>query len=182
MTDEERKKLLDGLTARERKFIHAMLECSSQTEAIKIVGTKAKEPNKAGCEMMSRPHVRKAYEALRDEWEEAQCMSFQEACRRLSQQARGNVSEFLDEDGNIVPAKVADARLSESKLDGFEVEARIDEKGNRVETVRLKMGSRVAAIQTLSKLKGWDKVEITANVNINTFELKPLKPVKESES
>lgn len=181
MTTEEKKKLLDPLTARERKFVHAMLECSSQTEAIKMVGTTAKQPNKAGSEMMSRPHVRKAYEALRDDWEEQQCMSFHEACRRLTQQARGNVSEFLDEDGNIDRRKVADAKLSESKLDGFEVEIKIDDKGNRIETTKLKMGSRVSAIQTLSKMKGWDKVEVTANVNINTFQLKPLKPAKDGE-
>jgi len=68
MTDEEKEKLLDSLSMKERLFVEAYFACEyNGTQAIIKAGYDTKYPNKMAHEMLKKPKIKAAVDALKEE-------------------------------------------------------------------------------------------------------------------
>lgn len=68
MTDEEREEILSRLSVKERLFVEAYFACEyNATQAVVKAGYNTKYPNKIAYQMLRRPRIKEAVDALKEQ-------------------------------------------------------------------------------------------------------------------
>jgi phage terminase small subunit len=158
-----------GLNDRQRAFCREYFRNpSNATQAAIKVGYSPKTAYSQAGRLLKNVEVRAEIERLRKAAEDSAIMDRNEACRILSAIARSNVSDFFDESGRIAvrpdEAPAGDPRAVEA------VKQTLDGDGNPV--IQFRLVSKVAAIERLAKLMGWDAPVKQNMVGEMTFSVK----------
>ncbi len=93
--------------SRRERFCVLAVQGTSDTEAYKLAGFKAKEPGKAAFKLRKNTEVLARIRELQEAAADAEIMQLRERMVRLSRLGRVELGQFLDENGHIDPDKVA---------------------------------------------------------------------------
>lgn len=99
-----------ALSTKQQAFINAYLECYNATEAALRAGYSEKTAHAIGWENLRKPEILEAIQARLDET----AMSANEVLMRLAEHARGDIDDYLDDNGNFDLAKAR--RAAKTKL------------------------------------------------------------------
>ena len=102
----------DRLTDKQQAFISFYLQSWNATQAAIAAGYSEKTARQMGSENLSKPDIQAEIQRRLTELS----MSADEVLMRLSQQARGDVSQFLDQDGQVDMEKVRQAGYLVKKI------------------------------------------------------------------
>ena len=104
---------LVGANEKDADFVHAYMRLGNVEDALREVNYAPKNilMNKTAMvalasRMMSRPEIRSAISWVRSQRVNDLIVSRDEYADILSQQIRGNISDMLDDDGQLVPSKI----------------------------------------------------------------------------
>jgi hypothetical protein len=143
------------LSAYEDKFVEGILSGMNQTDAYKYAySTENMALTTVYVEawnVMHRPKVAQRIQEYREMAHSGTIMQLQEMQERLSEIARGKLTDFVADDGTITtdaPNNASIAELSVEEYGGNDMSRR----GNK--TRRIKLHNPVAAMQELAKLRG----------------------------
>lgn len=126
-----------GLTEREWLFAKLVVERGSVT----VAGREAKVPSSR----MMKPLVREAVAW----WMMRRGVTVEEVRSRIAEIARGDLGEFLDEEGNV------DIERARAKgLTHLIKRYRVHERANGTRTVELELYDALVALQTLARIYG----------------------------
>lgn len=99
-----------ALSTKQQAFINAYLECYNATEAALRAGYSEKTAHAIGWENLRKPEILEAIQARLDET----AMSANEVLMRLAEHARGDIDDYLDDNGAFDLAKAR--RAAKTKL------------------------------------------------------------------
>jgi len=143
-----------GLTPRQAAAVRHFLTHGNMTAAYRhaysTANMKPATANRRAIDLFQKPAVVARVEQLRAECEAHAAMSREEALEIAANIARGKLSDYLDQDGHIDPAKVV---ACGPDLDEYTE----DTMGAMTVRRKVKLGSRLAAIDRTAKMCGWDK-------------------------
>ena len=147
----------DSLTAKQRAFVNAYIQCWNASEAARQAGYSEKTAAVIGHENLTKPYI---WEHIEKRMQE-NAMEANEVLSRLSDQARADMGDFLDVRHNY--ANLDLERAKELGLLRHIKKFRITPRGTELE-----LYSSQAALQTLAKAHGLLKsdTEVTVNINI----------------
>lgn len=183
----------DGLTNKQRRFIDEYLVDFNATQAAIRCGYSSKTAGVIGCENLKKPNIA---EAIKKKIEE-NAMSAEEIILRLSDIARGNISDLMslstmgyhfkltteDEEGNLIP-NPKNKLIKRIKQKVTTITGK-DEEKEIIET-DLELLDQQAALNTLAKYRGLliDRHELTGRdggaIPIEVFEKAVSKVYGES--
>jgi len=149
-----RHKNKHGLTPKqamavEHYVLHGSMS-SAYRQAYSVANMQPATVNRRAIELFATPHVAARVQALREEMA-AQCaLTRQEALHILTQIARGKLSNYLDENGDIDLQRV-------KALGGPDIEAVEKSDLMRGMARKLKVRSQIQAIERIAHMCGWDK-------------------------
>lgn len=139
-----------NLTPRQEAFCRSMLTTENASEAYRQAGYKSKSRDVSAnaSRLLAQPHVASRIRQLRDKAAADGVAELSETLVCLSCIARANVSDYLDENGRLDPAKIASAG---PELEAFQL---VDTQHGQRITIKLR--DPIRAIERLAKMLGWD--------------------------
>jgi phage terminase small subunit len=144
------------------------------SEAARKAGYSERTARIQASQLLTRHNIQAELARLRSAAETAAVLSVQEACEILTSIARSNVADYFDATGRIAVRpddSTGDPRAVES------VKQTYDGDGNPV--IQFKLAPKIAAIERLSKLRGWDA---PAKQELTGADGAPLVPVERPEA
>ena len=121
------------LTLKEERFVHEFLLDYNQTAAARRSGYRGKRPDKAGSDLMSRPHLRAAIKRRQAELVNDIMVNQHRVIERLAAHAFSDLSQAIEyyEEDVVVDGKVVHAKGDIRRIEITKVEGRII-KGFRI--------------------------------------------------
>lgn len=107
-----------------------------------------------GRQLLAKPQVREAIEALQERARHGAVMTMDEMCQRLTRLARRDIQEFMNDHGVIEPSR-GDTYVIHS------VDQAVDGEANPV--IKLRMVDPLKAMEQLAKLMGYNAPDRTEN-------------------
>lgn len=153
-----RRRTPDNLTPQQTAAIDHYLAHGNQVLAYQHAYKKAAATGSSlrvqACNLFRLPHVQAAIRRLREEQRERSPLLLDraEALDILSQIARGQVSNYLDDEGRVDPKAL-------KALGGPEVESIEQETTKGRQKALLRLRDPIRAIERISKLEGWEEQE-----------------------
>ena len=163
---------LKDLNDRQRNFaVFYVSNGGNGADAARRAGYAEKTASKVGGQMAKSPRIRAAVLAVREWFFARMVLTKNEALALLSEYARGSLGDMLDESGTLNASAVKrHGRVVES----YDEQQTMTEGGNSVRR-RVKLRDPRAAIETLGKVLGWFKDDVsikTDNVKITMVGMK----------
>lgn len=141
-------------TDKQERFVTEYLRCFNATEAAIAAGYSPRTARVQGSRLLTNADIRAAIEKAQDAARGDAAMEHAEAIKLLSACARVNIANFVRDDGTLdIPAlKAAHPKAVES--------VRVRQGADGATTVEVRFPSKVAVIERLAKLLGWDRPEV----------------------
>ena len=145
------------LTAKQQSFINQYIQCWNATEAARLAGYSDRTAYSIGQENLNKPEIFAEIERRMQE----NAMSADETLSRLSDQARTDMSDFLEVRHNWVNVDLEKAK--DLGLLRHIKKVKPTKYGTEIE-----LYSSQAALQTLAKAHGMlhDKIEVNINIEL----------------
>lgn len=141
------------LTDREKAFCQEYLLTLNATAAARKAGYAESSCGVRGSKMLKKDKIRAYLDKVRADAESATTLKLKEAKEILTELARGKITDFLDECGEIRIHQVQNARAVRE----IEVSEWRGSEDEQKRTTKFKLHNPVDAIARLAALNGWDK-------------------------
>ena len=143
------------LTEQQKAFVSAYVGDAgfNGAEAARLSGYSQPNAKRCASRLLKVPGIRAAIEAVQDQLHEEGVMTYEEACLKLSDMARANLTDYVDEHCNIELYEGHPAGLLEATV-------RHEDNGDKAPDAtitKIKVHNPIAAIERLAKLCGWDR-------------------------
>ena len=151
-----RRRTPDNITPQQTAAIEHYLAHGHQALAYRHAygceGWTAAAVRSNACRLFRLPHIQAALKRLRAEHASPMMLERSEALVILSQIARGQISNYLDDEGRVDPKAL-------KALGGPEVEALEQETARGRQKALLRLRDPIRAIDRIARLEGWDEPE-----------------------
>lgn len=171
------------LNEKQRQFIHEYIKDFNATQAAIRAGYSKRSAGVQGSDLLKKPKIADEIQRIQTERHNAAIMEFDEACRILTDIARGRVVDYMDEDGRIDIRQIRETHPHavqsidhDMKIEGS------NQDPEYIHVTKLKLHSPIAAIQQLAKMKNWES-PVNHNVSVQkSFAEMILDARKEEQS
>lgn len=159
-----------ALTAKQQIFIAEYLKCWNASEAARRAGYSEATANEQGSRLLANVSVSAEIERHKAEF----IMSAEEVSIRLTEQGRGDIGDFLTQDGDSITVDLPKAieaqktglikKLSQTRT----VRTRGDDETEETVSTTIELYDRQAALVQIGKIHKMftEKQEITSNVSM----------------
>jgi len=140
------------LTPKQETFCLKWIESGNASEAVLLAGYKTKNAKVIGAQNLTKLNIQARIAELREETKDATVATVIERKQILTEIARANLTDFVDESGNITleaPHKAAIVELAVEDWKGGQDEQVISSR-----TKRIKLHNPIHAIGELNKMDG----------------------------
>lgn len=143
-----------ALNAKQQQFVVEYIKDLNATQAAIRAGYSERTAYSHGQRLLKHVEIQGAIQQIQTERRNDAIMEFDEACAILSGIARGQVADYLDDDGRIDVTRVSEA--NPVAVQSIEQRTDVDKAGGVTRTTKFRLHSPIQAIQQLAKMRGWD--------------------------
>lgn len=169
--DHDQKDLVDRLSVKEQKFVLEYMLDGNAARAARAIGYSSGRSTVTGSNILQRPHVKAAIDAIAKKDREAFEIQRWEILWHLAACATRSGKDYVDEKNRLTPvSELTDAAAA--AIDGFKQKVRryTKDDGTEVEEVdtEVKLVSKAQALDMALRHKGLfaaEKVETTVSVD-----------------
>ena len=144
-TTDGQDESLGMLSPRQHAFCLEYVEAPNGKQAAIAAGYSRRGAKETASRLLTLANIRAKIKALRAKAEDAAVMSMKEAAQRLTEIVRGELPDFINQDGTAAVDAPNQAAIQVLDID----------KDGRV--ARLRLRDPIRAIEALSRLLGWDQ-------------------------
>ena len=153
----------DGLSDLERRFVEAYVVSLHGKDAAIKAGYAPGSAKVTACRLLKKPRIRLTIDNWRKESASSARISLDEAKAILSEIARGQITDYLNEDWSLKihgcphPTAIRSVEITEFQT----------RNGRTKRVTRIRLHDPVAAIARLAALNGWDRpqqVNVTGGI------------------
>lgn len=162
------KQIADRLTNKQIVFVENYLRCWSATEAARVAGYA--DPQQSGFQNLQSPEINKMIQERLIEYH----MSADEAIALLTEIARGDIADVLDDDLEQLDAKKAKKNNKTKLIKSLTRKTTITQLGKSIRethTHKVEMYSRLEAVDKVLRVHGKYQDSLNINKNKTTAEM-----------
>lgn len=146
---------MDNLTPKQQAFVREYVVDFNATAAYIRAGYSPRAARTGSSLLMANPNIQTAIKRHTDAANTASIMEYTEACEILTAMGRGNVGDYLGDDGAIDIDRIR--KVCPQAVQGIDVTTQVDNDGNVSHITKFRIADRVRALERLAKLRGWDQ-------------------------
>lgn len=146
---------MDTLNPKQAAFVREYVVDFNATAAATRAGYSPRTCYSSGQRLLNNVEIQTAIKRHTDAATTANIMEYAEACEILTAVARGNVGDYLGDDGAIDIDRIR--KVCPQAVQGIDVTTQVDRDGNVSHITKFRLADRVRALERLAKLRGWDQ-------------------------
>lgn len=148
-----------ALTPKQEAFINEYFQCWNATQAAIRAGYSEKTARSIGAENLTKPDIQDAIRARMSEV----AMSANEVLSRLTEIARGDMGDFIDDNSLSVNIKAAQAKGKMPLVKKVKYVTRVEDD-SQTDTVEFELYDKLKAIELLGKIHGMfvNNIDVTS--------------------